>query len=81
MACRTSFPVSPGKSIQRLHHDVQHPRKAAGRTTVITILHVTLSAHPTKERKSTVEEVERAEKGRVREKGGKGEVKEEMAAV
>lgn len=28
LACRTSFPVGPGKSIQRLRHDVQHPRRA-----------------------------------------------------
>lgn len=27
LACRTSFPVGPGKSIQRLRHDVQHPRR------------------------------------------------------
>lgn len=28
LACHTSFPVGPGKSIQRLRHDVQHPRRA-----------------------------------------------------
>lgn len=28
LACCTSFPVGPGKSIQRLRHDVQHPRRA-----------------------------------------------------
>lgn len=47
LACRTSFPVSPGKSIQRPRHGVQHPHRAPKRSTVITILHVTLSAHPT----------------------------------
>lgn len=31
LACRTSFPVDPGKSIQRLRHDVQHPRRAPER--------------------------------------------------
>lgn len=31
LACRTSFPVGPGKSIQRLRHDVQHPRRAPER--------------------------------------------------
>ncbi|KAG7187809.1 hypothetical protein KM043_016846 [Ampulex compressa] len=51
LACRTSFPVGPGKSIQRPRHHVQHPRRAPERSTVITILHVTLSAHPTKEKK------------------------------
>lgn len=51
LACRTSFPVSPGKSIQRPRHDVQHPHRAPERSTVITILHVTLSAHPTNEKK------------------------------
>lgn len=51
LARRTSFPVGPGKSIQRLRHDVQHPRRAPERSTVITILHVTLSAHPTMERR------------------------------
>lgn len=51
LACRTSFPVGPGKSIQRLRHDVQssiHVGPGA-RSTVITILHVTLSAHPDEE--------------------------------
>ena len=47
LACRTSFPVSPGKSIQRPRHGVQHPHRAPKRSTVITILHVTLSAHLT----------------------------------
>ena len=51
LACRTSFPVSPGKSIQRPRHDVQHPHTASERSTVITILHVTLSAHPTDQKR------------------------------
>ena len=55
LACCTSFPVGPGKSIQRLHRDatssIHVGPEAGARSTVITILHVTLSAHPMKEKR------------------------------
>lgn len=46
------FPYRPREVYsEAVRHDVQHPRRAPERFTVITILHVTLSAHPTNERR------------------------------